>query len=294
MLLNSWLPQVLRAAGIQVVETPAWTSRTHGPLAEMIAVCWHHDASPPGDSPGALQWMISNWNTASANVWIDRYGTWYLVGCGFAYHAGKVGPGFPASWDCIGIETDHTTGEDWPTALLSSLRRGTAAIFNARNRAVDSLYFHKQIAVPLGRKQDPDGLEIVGERATVAVLMKRGTATPLPQLPQIPNPAKDWFDMADKADLAEVVTTIVQAQIAPLVDFAVRMGGQLNTLRDITNPAGPVYLVGPGTFAHIPDDETYQNGLRAGIWSAALDSNTRQVDLARLGAQLSGVIEERV
>src|ERR1700712_1732463 len=116
MLLHPWFPATLRAAGIVVVETAGWTGRSHGQYPAKVKCVWHHDASPPGDSPGALSWMISNWSSSSANVWIDRQGRWHLVGTGISWHAGSVLPGMPGNMDSFGIETDHTVNEAWPAA----------------------------------------------------------------------------------------------------------------------------------------------------------------------------------
>lgn len=215
MLLTNWLPQVLKDAGISFVITSGWENRSHGELADELNVVWHHDASPPGDSPGALGWMISNWDEASAQIWVDRRGVWHLVGVGVAWHAGSTGSGFPTNRNSIGIETDHTTGEDWPDDLLQSLRRGTAAILKARGRTSSALYFHKQIAIPFGRKQDPDGLDINLERAHVAGLIvgpivPEVPVTPPATVPTAPKPAPDWYkDMTDEKFLA---------YLKPLVD----------------------------------------------------------------------------
>ena len=104
-----------------------------------VAVIWHHDASPAGDSPGTLNWMIDNWNNSSANIWVDRYGVWHLVGTGVAWHAGEVLPGMPGNFDSIGIETDHTTGEQWPTELPYSLREGTRRRYSNTSGATETL-----------------------------------------------------------------------------------------------------------------------------------------------------------
>lgn len=202
MLLHTWLPATLRGAGIKVVETAGWTGRSHGALPDKIKVVWHHDASAVGDSPGALNWMISNWANASAQVWLDNYGTWYLVGVGQAYHAGSVKAGMPGNKDSIGIETDHTTGENWPAAQLNSLRAGTAAIFKKQAVGSDWLHFHKTICDPTGRKVDPDGLDLGAERSAVAKVMG-GTTPPAATTP--PPSSKDWFDMASEADLRRIV-----------------------------------------------------------------------------------------
>lgn len=205
----TWLPDVLVHAGIKVVLTPGWLTRSHGELAEDFAIVWHHDASPPGDSPGALGWMINNWPNASAQCWVDRYGVWHLVGVGVAWHAGATLPGMPNNYSAIGIETDHTTGEDWPPALLDSLRQGTAAIFKARNRDSSALHFHKTICSPPGRKSDPDGLDLATERAAVAALM--APVIEVKPSPPHSKPPTDWLDMATEADLRRIVREELKA-----------------------------------------------------------------------------------
>lgn len=199
MLLHTWLPQTLRDAGINVVETSGWRSRSHGELPSNVKVVWHHDASPPGDSPGALNWMISNYPESSANIWVNRQGVWHMVGTGVSWHAGRVKDGMPDNFSSIGIETDHTTAELWPPAQLDSLRKGTAAIFAKQGVAADWLHFHKTICSPTGRKSDPDGLDLGPERSRVAKLITGGSTPPVkPEAPKPPTPepppSMDWND----------------------------------------------------------------------------------------------------
>lgn len=186
-MLHTWLPAALRSAGLSVIETTGWTNRSHGDLPDSPVVVWHHDASPEGDSPGALDWMISNWDNASAQIWINRYGIVYLVGCGIAWHAGPVLEGMPGNAQSVGIETDHTTGEDWPAELLAALRTVTVVILRCSQIAADAgLYFHRQIARPYGRKSDPDGLVLQDEIRAVAQIMAGPTPGPKPTAPPTP------------------------------------------------------------------------------------------------------------
>lgn len=189
MDIKHW-PGLLRAAGIKVVETSGWQSRSHGSLRAKRIV-WHHDASPFGDSPGALNWMISNWNNASAQIWVDRYGTWHFVGSGVAYHAGRVFSADWDSWHSVGIETDHTVGEDWPKGMLASLRKGTAVLLKHEGLSSASMSFHKIIASPAGRKQDPDGLDLNTERQVVQSLING--AQPATAAAPAPTPSEDFL-----------------------------------------------------------------------------------------------------
>lgn len=172
MATATWLPNVLRLAGCEVVTHPGWETRSQGDFNPLRAVVLHHDGSPKGGSPGVPAYMIRNWNNASANCWVALDGTWHIIGAGVSYHAGKVLPGKPDNWTSLGVETDHTTGEAWPPAQLDSLRRGTAAILRYIGVGATGLEFHKTICSPPGRKTDPDGLNLQTERAAVAELLK--------------------------------------------------------------------------------------------------------------------------
>ena len=192
MALRDW-PAVLAAAGINVRVHPEVSRLGHGPLRDHNIV-WHHDASPPGDSPGALAWMKSNFDTASAQVWVDRQGTWHVISYGIAYHAGAVNDQRWNNSNSVGIETDHTTGEDWPTAQLDSLRRGTAAVLRHEGKTEHALAFHKTICVPAGRKSDPDGLDLSTERGIIRRLL---TAQPITQssgeAPEMNSEEREWL-----------------------------------------------------------------------------------------------------
>ena len=168
----TWLADVLRDAGLEVVEHEGWKTRgLPGGVFVARSVVWHHDASPAGDSPGVPAYMLRRFATAAAQLWVDRRGVWHVLAAGRAPHAGVVIPGKPTNYTSLGVETDHTTGEAWPAAQLDSLRRGTAAILaRAHRRAGKGLHFHKSICLPPGRKSDPAGLDLAAERARVAAL----------------------------------------------------------------------------------------------------------------------------
>ena len=192
------LADILRAAGVPVEEMTYkrgpyagrhWTkvgANGRG-LSDFQFVMWHHDASKPGPSYGALEWVMYSDVAPAASIWVDMKGTWFIYCAGLAWHAGRGGPGWGVPQDAmnsyaLGIETDHTTGEPWPPAQLESLRRGTAAIMAAYG--IDpqpGLLFHRTWTdggidgVPVlptrGRKNDPDGLDLVTERQIVARLI---------------------------------------------------------------------------------------------------------------------------
>lgn len=168
----TWLADVLRDAGLNVVEVPGWKTRGVD-LVDLDSLVWHHDGSPPGASPSVPAYMARQIDAgkAGAQTWVAMDGTWHLVAAGKCSHTGEVLPGKAGNSRALGVETDHTIGEGWPIAQLASLRRGTAAIFRHARLTANDLEFHKTICSPPGRKTDPAGLDLTTERAAVAALL---------------------------------------------------------------------------------------------------------------------------
>lgn len=184
------LADILRAANVPVKEM----TYTRGPysgkswkqvgfngrgLTEFRGIMWHHDASPFGDSPGALDWCMYMGIAPAAAAWIDRKGVWHLYSAGLSNHAGigssALAPNNSGNQYYYGIETDHTYGETWSQPQLDSLRVGTAAIMRAYDLdPAKALEFHKTYAP--GRKNDPDGVDLGDERRTVAAIMRTSGA----------------------------------------------------------------------------------------------------------------------
>lgn len=200
---------ILRAANVPVIEE----RYTQGPYKgkswkdvgwqgqsyrDVKFVLWHHDASPTGDSPGALWWMMNNALAPAGCIWVcsgcngkHASGTWHLIAGKLSNHAGTGGPGWGIGKDqmnayAVGIETDHTYGESWAPpkkqAQLMSLRLGTAALMKAYGlNPKPSLLRHLDWTNGLvdgvprlptyGRKNDIDGLNLEAERAYVTSLM---------------------------------------------------------------------------------------------------------------------------
>jgi hypothetical protein len=181
------LNKVLKKAGVPVIQE----KYTHGPYngktwktvgfngqgyRDFKFILWHHDASPQGDSPGALEWM--------------KYMEIAPAGTG-GNDPGKRGNTWGVPVDgmnavALGIETDHTYGERWTgakkQAQLNSLRRGTAAIMLAYDlnpkpglmRHLDwtnGLIDGNGKFVTYGRKNDVDGLDLADERRRVKRIM---------------------------------------------------------------------------------------------------------------------------
>lgn len=197
----TWAAGVLKNEGLTVVEHKGWRTRGLSTVLrwEPKSIVWHHDASAKGDSPGVPNYMISNFKSAGAQIWVDRKGRWHLVAAGRAAHAGKTLKGKPTNFNSIGIETDHTVGEDWPAEQLASLRQGTAALLKYMGSSTSKLEFHKTICSPPGRKVDPHGLDLGTERARVAALMtNKVVTTPRRAGPKEKKAVFDWIALENR------------------------------------------------------------------------------------------------
>ena len=183
-----WLADVLREAGIYVVEYPGWKTRGRprsvGPFTPR-GVIWHHDASPKGPSPSLARFIAEQGRPSEgipaplSQIWVcagcrglHPVGTWHLLAAGRANHAG-IGSGWgPIRKDMgttltLGIETDNTTGEKTPAAMYESLVVGTAAVLrHLRSDPEKWLCGHKEYAA--GRKIDPDDIDMDQARFDVA------------------------------------------------------------------------------------------------------------------------------
>lgn len=206
-----WLPGVLRASGVAVVEEPGWRTRrnTDGGYAPR-GLMWHHDASAVGPSPnavGVIKFGRAGLRGALAQVWVDYFGAWHLCAAGRAWHAG-IGSGWgviprnDGNTYSIGIETDLTTGEPCPPRLYESLVRGSAAICRHTGwNPANALCGHKEFAP--GRKPDPASIDMHRARAAVARM--------------IANPSKPTGD--DEMSAKEVAE--IQASISNLFYAAI-------------------------------------------------------------------------
>jgi hypothetical protein len=233
-----WLPGVLRAAGLTVQEIVGWQGRGHpgdGPF-EPRAVMFHHDASRPGDSPGALAWLVSGFQSSSdanydAQCWVDRYGTWHIVAAGRAQHAG-AGSGFgsiPAEQGnrySFGVETDHTTGEAWPPAQYAAVRTGMAAICKHQGwNPATAVVGHKEYAP--GRKDDPDPVDMDLFRREVAAEME-DDMTP---------EEHDWLATTRKL-IADVNHNVANVLVPGYAKLAGQVSAQAAVLAEIAKDAG--------------------------------------------------------
>jgi hypothetical protein len=170
------MADVLRAAGCTVVEEPGWNTRGRPRPFAPIGIMFHHDASPKGETSNGADVIVNGrpgLEGPLGNLWLSYDGAWHIIAAGSANHAG-TGDG---SWgdiddgnhDTIGIETDHTSNEDWTTGQRSEGLRGTDAL--RRHMGMTDaqvgrrVLAHKEWAP--SRKIDPDPMDMAVARANL-------------------------------------------------------------------------------------------------------------------------------
>jgi len=174
----TWLPQVLKSAGLKVSECAGWQDRGHGDMGKVLGVLCHHTATPgkKGNMPTLNLLITGRPDLAGplSQLGLGRDGTYYIVAAGRCYHAGA------GTWkgittgntSFIGIEAENTGGPDdfpWPDVQMDAYHRGVAFCVG-----------HKEYAQPKGRKTDPD-LDMNTFRAAVNAVLQD---TPSPQPPK--------------------------------------------------------------------------------------------------------------
>lgn len=245
------LADVLRAAGLPVVEMPGWQAAAYPKYGGFIEppshVMVHHTASNPGTDPhGDLNYIINSHPLRPiCQLYLSRSGTFYVVAAG---RCCTNGAGSSAPWNggvpdgqmnhhAIAIEAaNQGTGERWPDAQIHSYVHGVAALCKAYNIPNKHVRAHHEWAP--GRKIDPAGQSpyAVGSakwdmnkfRADVAAV---ATGPTTPQEPEM-----QYLDPPHRID-TRVSGVPLKANVPQR--FAVMMGGSAVLLNITAIPLNP-------------------------------------------------------
>jgi hypothetical protein len=197
-LLLTTLPDILRHAGIPVIEEPGWAARGHGPMSgtPKTIVCHHtgglKDLRVIIDGRPGLAGPL-------AHIWLARTGVWHVVAAGKCWHAGVVrDPSYANEW-AVGIEAEATGVDPWPIVQYQSYAKGCAALVKAYRLTPDDVLGHKEVCAPVGRKNDPNFSmptfrQVVGHYLSL--------------------PEEDVFTDADKAWISAEIDKRVRAALA--------------------------------------------------------------------------------
>lgn len=159
----TWLPAVLRAYGLAVIEQPGWQTRGHGDVGKTLGVLCHHTAGAlKGNAPSLG--IVTNGRPdlpgPLAQLVLGRDGTFYVVAAGLCYHAGA------GAWQgvksgnssLVGIEAENTglaNDNPWPDVQMAAYIKGVAAILKHIGAKPIMCAGHLEYALPVGRKSDP-------------------------------------------------------------------------------------------------------------------------------------------
>lgn len=208
------MANVLRAAGLTVVEIDGWQNRTAtgGDMAEIRGVMWHHTATnraafANNDIPTLHTCLNGNGSTPGplCQLMLGRTGIVYVLAAGVCYHAGHgAAAGIPVDTGnlyFIGIEMESSGVAPWDwTAdqirvaphLGAALERAYLMHLPPELRAQIG---HKEYAanrVPnISGKIDPAGWpgDMDGLRAEINKILDGKAPAPAPSKPAAPAPA---------------------------------------------------------------------------------------------------------
>ena len=255
----TWLPDVLKAAGLKVAPVPGWENRGHGDVGHTVGVICHHTVGPKTGNMPSLNTLINGRSDLPgplAQLGLGRDGTYFIIAAGRCNHAGA------GSWQgittgnssFIGIEAENTgVANDfpWPEVQMDAYRRGVAAILTRLGRGSEFCAGHKEYALPKGRKPDPD-FDMNAFRSSVRAIMA-GTA-PAPALipaaepPVTPGapPGRPTLRRGATGDLVKQIQAKLGVELAgnfgPKTEAAVRAFQRAKGLV-------PDGIVGPTTWA---------------------------------------------
>ena len=252
----TWLPSVLREAGLKVAEVDGWESRGIGDVQDVVGVICHHTAGPRQGNMPSLRTLVygrSDLSGPLAQLGLGRDGTFYVIAAGRCHHAGEgVWQGIKAgNTRFIGIEAENTGRSDdtpWPEVQIEAYQRGVAALLKRLNQPVSFCAGHGEYALPRGRKVDPD-FDMNSFRAAVSAIMS-GATPPKPLIPaaEPSGTARATLRRGDSGELVRVVQDKVGTEadgfFGPHTEAAVRAFQRERGLV-------PDGIVGPKTWVEI-------------------------------------------
>jgi hypothetical protein len=147
----TWLAEVLREAGLTVVEHGGWQNRGWQPWEPRFGIA-HATAAPRTQSDQQQVAIVRDGHSTLpgpiANCCVDRQGRWHVLaasGCNTAL-VGWAGPakGIGNS-GLLGVEAcNDNRGEPWPAAQLDAYARGWAAICRRLGWSASKVVGHKE------------------------------------------------------------------------------------------------------------------------------------------------------
>lgn len=244
----TWLADVLRAAGLKVIETLGWEAHGRGMMGEIKGVICHH-TGPTGSIESAVE-LIEKGRPDLAGplsqLVLDTNGTFYVIAAGRTNHAGR------GAWQgvvngnsqFIGIEARNKgDGSPWPEPQMFAYASGVAAILKHIGADAVMAVGHKEWALPKGRKVDPT-FDMIEFREAVEVHM--ADDKPAPIVPRTVDPARAMLRKGDHGDSVRQLQGLLKIKadgaFGPATEATVKA---FQSSHDLT----PDGKVGPKTWA---------------------------------------------
>ncbi len=205
----TWLPGVLRNAGLKVAEVPGWADRGHGDMGSVVGVVCHHTGTPGAldKNMPTLDVLVKGRSDLSgplSQLGLGRDGTYYVVAAGRCYHAGEgQWKGVSGNSRFIGIEGENggSRADAWPPEQMDAYRRGVAAILKQIGADVSMCCGHREYAPH--RKDDP--LFDMDQFRTDVQAIMRGNGAVRPLIPAADAKARDTLRRGSRGDLVKAV-----------------------------------------------------------------------------------------
>ena len=257
----TWLPDVLKEAGLKVAPVAGFENRGRGDVGHIFGVLCHHTAGPKSGNMPSLNTLINGRGGPNplpgplAQLGLGRDGTYFVIATGRAIHAGKGSfkGVVNGNSNLIGIEAENTglpNDFPWPNVQLDAYHRGVAAILEHIGKDSSFCAGHKEYALPHGRKDDPD-FDMDPFRASVAAIMSGATPAPILIPAAEPPPtagAPDGRPTLRRGATGDLVKQ-VQAKVGASVDgtFGPNTEAKVRTFQRDHNLV-PDGIVGPKTW----------------------------------------------
>lgn len=200
--LPSNTAEILRAAGLKVVEHDGWKTRGHGNFNPVGVLC-HHTATGTNSSvSNVINLLIKgrpDLQGPIANIGLDRDGRVHLVAARMAYHAGKAKKSGTMAANSngnrvyIGIEAMNSgTGEKWNKEMYDAYVLLCAVLsVKITGNSAETVRGHKETSVtgkidPFGPTPYEGSFDMNKFRSRVAAKMKELKSGKV----DVPSPAK--------------------------------------------------------------------------------------------------------
>jgi peptidoglycan hydrolase-like protein with peptidoglycan-binding domain len=247
----TWLPDVLRNAGLKVAEQPGWAARGRGEMQAVQGVVCHHTGTASQANMPTLRLLTegrSDLPGPLAQLGLARDGTYYVIAAGRANHAGSGSwKGFSGNSRFIGIEAENSgsAADNWPEVQMDAYRRGVAAVLFRLGLDAGRCCGHKEYAPH--RKPDPR-FDMNEFRSTVRAIM-HGESIIRPLIPATdPTSGNPTIRRGARGDLVKKL----QTKLAQ-TDDGVFGASTEAAVRQFQREKGlvPDGIVGPKTWIHL-------------------------------------------